>query len=138
MNNYENTECESLCAKYKLRIEDANFAKGLIPRKILLDHTRNIHSYIVTCKLSDNILQSIYWNKDTFEYSLKKMLAIQNSNLDRPLFFVYKINANEYKTIEGNEIREALLENPLLNPTNFILNNSYTLDEIINQIHKEL
>ena len=50
MNDFEEKILAKLRKDYRLKIEDANFAKGLIPVKILLDGTRNIHSYLVLCE----------------------------------------------------------------------------------------
>ncbi len=65
---------------YKINIEEANFSKGWIPKYILLDRTRNIHSYAV-------FVNSIEISKEELiEYS-----KIRYSSLDRPLFiFHYK------------------------------------------------
>lgn len=138
MNEFENLECLSLCKQYRLHFEDANFSKGYIPRKILLDSTRNIHSYFVFCKIENETITSAYWGKQSFPQSLKSMLSLQYSDLDRPLFFVFRDNNNNYKSIEGNEIREAILEQPSMNITNYILDNSYNLFDLLIKIKKEL
>ncbi|WP_052752890.1 hypothetical protein [Kordia zhangzhouensis] len=67
-------------SKYKINIEEANFSTGWIPKYILLDRTRNIHSYAV-------FVNSIEISKEELiEYS-----KIRYSSLDRPLFiFHYK------------------------------------------------
>ena len=90
MSKYENTECLTLHKQYKFHIEDANFSKGFIPKKILLDKTRNIHSYIIFCKIENNSLISKYWDCDNFLTSFKSILATQYSDLDRPLFFLFR------------------------------------------------
>ncbi|MBO7133503.1 MAG: hypothetical protein J6W06_05025 [Bacteroidales bacterium] len=138
MNDFENIECQVLSKKYKLHIEDANFARGFIPQKVLLDSTRNIHSYFVFCKYEDGIFESEYWNKDSFSMALRSMIALQYSDLDRPLFFVFQDSENKYKIIEGNELREAFLENPEINIINYIKENSYYLLDVIIKIKKEL
>ena len=138
MNELENLECAAFCKQYRLHFEDANFAKGYIPRKILLDSTRNIHSYFVFCKYEDGGISSAYWQKDNLKASVKSMLSLQYSDLDRPLFIVIHDESNRYKTIEGNEIREALLECPSLDMTQYILNNSYDFFDLLVQIRKEL
>lgn len=138
MNKFEDIECTTLCKTYKLRIEDANFAKGYIPRKILLDGTRNIHSYFVFCKMEDEALLSVYWEKQNFRKALKSMLALQYSDLDRPLFFIFRDNEGKYKAIEGNELRETFLENPHINITEYILENSYKLFDMLLRIKNEL
>jgi hypothetical protein len=137
MIEFENRECHTLSTKYKLNIEDANFAKGFIPRKIILDRTRNIHSYLVICKCVDDFLWSNYWEKDTFTASIKSMLAVQYSELDRPLFFIFSIE-NRCRIIEGNELREAILDDPKIDINQYILSNAYNLFDMIIKIKKEL
>ena len=137
MNDFENIEIASLGKKYKLHFEDASFAKGYIPRKILLDGTRNIHSYFVFCKYEDGFIASTYWQKTNFIQSLKSIIAIQYSDLDRPLFFVFQDN-NKYRAIEGNELREAFLKEPSINITQYIIDNSYNLVDLLIKVKKEL
>lgn len=138
MTNFEETSCSALAIKYKLHFENANFSKGLIPRKILLDRTRNIHSYFVFCKLENEVLESIYWTKDNFSKSIKSMIAKQYSDLGRPLFFVFQNKDNKYKAIEGGELREAILEQPDLDINQIIIDSSYSLNDLILKIKKEI
>lgn len=138
MGNYENTECITLNKQYKFHIEDANFSKGYIPKKILLDRTRNIHSYIVFCKVENNSLLSEYWNSDNFTSTFKSILATQYSDLDRPLFFLFRDKNNLLMSIEGAEIRHAILANPELNIYNYILEHSVCFNDVAFQLKKEL
>lgn len=138
MVEFENTECSALSKKYRLHFEDAVFAQGLIPRKLLLDGTRNIHSYFVFCKYENENIYSAYWSNNNFKRNIKRILALQYSDLDRPLFFVYRDKDNKYKTIEGGEIREALLDKPAMDVTSYIISNSYPLIDLICNIKKEL
>lgn len=137
MNDFEEKILAKLRKDYRLKIEDANFAKGLIPVKILLDGTRNIHSYLVLCEKKEYFLESSYWNKEDFNTNIKSMLSLQFSDLDRPLFFIYFEN-NKLMLIEGNDIREAILENPNLDIFEYMVNNSYKLSDVIFKIIKEL
>lgn len=137
MNDYEEKISAQLMKNYRLKIEDANFAKGLVPVKILLDRTRNIHSYLVFCEKKENVFHSAYWNKQNFNKKIRSMLALQYNDLNRPLFFIY-LYKNKLMTVEGNDIREALLENPQLNLNTYIFDNSFFLSEIISRIDKEL
>jgi len=121
-----------------LHIENANFAKGYIPRKILLDNTRNIHSYFVFCKYENDFIYSAYWQKENFSKSLIAMITLQYSDLDRPLFIVFRNKENQYNVIEGNELREILLEQPNTDLVGFILHNSVNFNEMIINIKKEL
>ena len=66
------------------------------------------------------------------------MLALQYSDLDRPLFFIFRDNEGKYKAIEGNELRETFLENPHINITEYILENSYKLFDMLLRIKNEL
>ena len=137
MIEIENKECLSIAQKFKLHFEDANFAKGFIPKKVLLDSTRNIHSYWVFCKYKDGALSSNYWQPYSSIDSIKSMLSVQYSELDRPLFFIFNRD-NKYKIIEGNELREKILANPKLDITDYILNNSYDLIDTLFIIKKQL
>lgn len=138
MSDYENIECQSLYKLYRFHIEDANFSKGFIPKKILLDKTRNIHSYIVFCKIENGSLLSEYWSYDNFTISFKSLLATQYSDLDRPLFFLYRDESNTLKSIEGAEIRLAILDNPNLNIYQYIIDNSVCFSQVAYQLSREL
>lgn len=137
MNEFEDNILSKLKKNYRLKIENANFAKGLIPVKILLDGTRNIHSYLVLCNKNSNCLKSSYWNEENFNKNIKSMLALQYSDLDRPLFFIYLIE-NTLMIIEGNNIREAILDNPQLDISDYIFTHSDKLSDVILKIYKEL
>ena len=65
------------------------------------------------------------------------MLSLQYSDLDRPLFFIY-FKDNKLMIIEGNYIREAILENPNLDLFEFMVDNSDKLSDVIFKIIKEL
>ena len=74
--------------KYKLNIEKACFSKGWIPKYIILDRTRNIHSYCVFIFQDDFTFTNDFINKDLIEFS-----KIRYSSLDRPLF-IFLISKN--------------------------------------------
>lgn len=137
MKQFEIEICNALFKLYRLKFEEANFAKGFIPPKILLDGTRNIHSYYVICNHEEGKLKSRFWNDDNFEQNIKSILAVQYSDLDRPLFFIYYNNKN-LMVIEGNQLREMLIENPHADIYNYIINNSDKLNDVITKIYKEL
>lgn len=128
-----------LKSELKLKIESANFAQGYIPRDILLDRTRNIHSYIIPCLFNNEKVDSNYWSDTNFIDSLIALLRIQYSQLDRPLFFIIKKD-NDYKIIEGNIIREYILANSVSQTDllQFILSTSNNLSDIIYKIKSEL
>ena len=108
---YEEEIVLNLRNKYKLKIEVASFAKGLIPNYILLDRTRNIHSYIIICKKSEECFTSVYFNHNyNLEKNLMDISRIQYSELGRPLFLIYEeLNSNNLKVIDVSEIKELLL-----------------------------
>lgn len=128
-----------LKSELKLKIESANFAQGYIPRDILLDRTRNIHSYIIPCLFNNEKVDSNYWSDTNFIDSIIALLRIQYSQLDRPLFFIIKKD-NDYKIIEGNIIREYILANSVSQTDllRFILSTSNNLSDIIYKIKSEL
>lgn len=128
-----------LKSELKLKIESANFAQGYIPRDILLDRTRNIHSYIIPCLFNNEKVDSNYWSDTNFIDSIIALLRIQYSQLDRPLFFIIKKD-NDYKIIEGNIIREYILANSVSQTDllQFILSTSNNLSDIIYKIKSEL
>ena len=86
--------------KYKLNIEISSFQKGFIPNYILLDKTRNIHSYIIVADYNNSTIGGNHYNKDiVFNYILIELLKIQYSTLDRPLFLISNLK-NKLKVIE--------------------------------------
>ena len=122
---------------YGLKIEEANFSKGFIPKHIVLDRTRNIHSYIVFCDVNEGNISSQYWDESSYKEGIISVLQTQYSQLSRPLFFIYKKNGN-YVCIEGNEVREELLSNPDTDIISYMLNNTMSLMETSALMHKEL
>lgn len=130
--------CSELKSKYRLNIEKACFAQNYIPNYILLDSTRNIHSYIEFCILESGHLYSIHWSKGDMLKGLVRVLQVQTSQLDRPLFFIYKDETETYKVIESNLIKEQILEGESANTEDFIIKNSDIFSEILPQIKREL
>lgn len=127
-----------LKSKYRLNIEKACFAQNYIPNYILLDSTRNIHSYIEFCILESGHLYSTHWGKEDILNGLVKVLQIQTSQLDRPLFFIFKDETDTYKVIESNLIKERILEGEGATIENFIIENTDTLNEVLPLIKREL
>lgn len=130
--------CAEIKSKYRLNIEKACFAQNYIPNYILLDSTRNIHSYIEFCVLEDGHLHSIHWSKEDLLTGLIKVLQVQTSQLDRPLFFIYKDETETYKVIESDFVKERILEGEAATIEDFILTNSDTFTEILPLIKREL
>lgn len=130
--------CSELKAKYRLNIEKACFAKNYIPNYILLDSTRNIHSYIEFCALESGHLKSAHWSEKDINNGLIRVLQVQTSQLDRPLFFIYKDEKGIYKAIESNLVKERILEGEAATIEDFIITNSDTFSEILPLIKREL
>lgn len=118
-------------SKYKLNIEKACFSKGWIPNYIILDRTRNIHSYCVFIFQEDFTFTNDFVNNDLIEFS-----KIRYSSLDRPLF-VFLISKNlKIKFFEIEEFKN-LLEQQKLNKAN--LNNLWVdFDSMSSVIKAEL
>jgi hypothetical protein len=102
-------------SKYQLNIEQACFSKGWIPNYIILDRTRNIHSYCVFIFQDDFTFTNDFINKDLIEFS-----KIRYSNLDRPLFIFLISKELNIKFFEIEEFKN-LLEEKKINKLN--LNN---------------
>ncbi len=140
LNSIELNTLNIIKKKYKLNIELASFCSGYIPQYILLDKTRNIHSYMVFSEIVNSSFKGSYFDrKSDFKDILLELLKIQYSTLDRPVFFIINSNGN-IQAIECGSIREFLLENnsDLENIENFIINESVSFDDIIKQVKREL
>ena len=98
--------------KYKLNIEKACFATGWIPKYIILDRTRNIHSYCVFIFEDEFSFTTNFINSNLEEY-----YKIRYSALDRPLF-IFLISENfNIKFFEINDYKN-LVNNQILNKEN--------------------
>ena len=118
-------------SKYKLNIEKACFSKGWIPNYIILDRTRNIHSYCVFIFQDDFTFTQKFINQDLIEYS-----KIRYSSLDRPLFIFLISSDFNIKFFEIEEFKN-LVENQMLN--NISLNNLWVnFDSMSSLIKSEL
>jgi hypothetical protein len=129
-----------LKSEYKIKIEDACFSTGWIPKHILLDKTRNIHSYIVFASISKNNFFGRYFsNNSDFGLNIYNLIKTQFSNLDRPLFFIIQDEKDDIQCIEGNEVREHILANDsILNLNQMIMKEAFEFKNIINKIKSEL
>lgn len=126
---------EKLSKQYKLKIEEANFANGFIPKYILLDRTRNIHSYLVP--VSEEVFNTLHKTaKETSKYLFffKEYYKIQFSQLDRPLFLVM----NTGKSIDFLDI--STFEKYLLNEESFndFLKNRINIENLFPILKSEL
>ena len=118
-------------SKYQLNIEQACFSKGWIPNYIILDRTRNIHSYCVFIFQDDFTFTNDFINKDLVEFS-----KIRYSTLDRPLFIFLISKELNIKFFEIEEFKN-LLEQKKINKLN--LNNLWIdFDSMSSAIKSEL
>ncbi|HPJ12958.1 MAG TPA: hypothetical protein PLV00_06195 [Caldisericia bacterium] len=83
-------------------------------------------------------MYSTHWDKENLLNGLVKVLQVQTSQLDRPLFFIFKDETDTYKVIESNLIKERILEGEGANIENFIIENTDTLSEVLPLIKREL
>tara|TARA_B110000902_G_C13942185_1_gene450179 strand:+ start:81 stop:506 length:426 start_codon:yes stop_codon:yes gene_type:complete len=102
----------TLKTKYKFKFENACFATGFIPKLILLDRTRNIHSYFIICtKKEDRLLSSQFKKNTDLASNLISFSKIQFSALDRPLFLIFMDQEQErLKTIEISKVKELFFQ----------------------------
>lgn len=138
IENFETFVHFLLKKKYRLNLEPVSFPNCKIPKYILLDRTRNIHSYFLFCRNKNNVLESTNWNTANITIRLTQIVQTQYSELDRPLFLVIQDKDLSLKIIEGNTIREKLLENGSDHLENFLLTESEPLNDILIKISKEL
>lgn len=137
MSNQEIAVIDRLKTDFNLKIEEACFSKGYIPKFILLDRSRNIHSYIIPCHINDGELTSSYWNSLSFDESIIQFLRVQYSQLDRPLFFVYE-QKNAVMIIESGEVRSYFDDKKNESLMKFMIEHSYHLSDAINLIRQEI
>lgn len=136
---FEEKVINSLYQKYKLTVEEACFAKGWIPKHIILDRTRNIHSYIVFADYSNKVFKGRYFQSiSSFQEDVIELVKIQYSKLDRPLFILYKHEDGAIYCIESNEIREHILNNRQVEISEYIVNASVNFDNIVDTIKTQL
>lgn len=89
----ENKTINLLRTKFKFKIEEACFSKGFIPKYILLDRTRNIHSYLVPMSNTEFLqIGKSSFKGSRLESILLEYYKIYYSSLDRPLFLIIENN----------------------------------------------
>lgn len=138
IESFETSISFLLKKEYRLKIEPVSFPNRNIPKYILLDKTRNIHSYLLFCRNKNNVLESAHWNTDKITSRLIHIIQTQYSELDRPLFLIIQDEDLSLKVIEGNMIRERLLNNGCTGLVNFLLKESDSLNHVLMKISKEL
>lgn len=135
---YEAEMCSSLRKKYRLNIEKASFSTNSIPNYILLDSTRNIHSYLEFCQKDGNNLVSAHWGLQDQLKGVLSVVRTQYSQLDRPLFFIFPDEKGTLYIIESSDVREHLLEDRDEQVTSFMIDNADKFQDMFKQIHDEL
>lgn len=135
---YEAEMCSSLRKKYRLNIEKASFSTNSIPNYILLDSTRNIHSYLEFCQKSGDNLVSAHWGLQDQLKGVLSVVRTQYSQLDRPLFFIFPDEKGTLYIIESADVREHLLEDRDEHVTSFMIDNADKFQDMFKQIHDEL
>lgn len=126
-------------SEYKIKIEEACFAKGFIPKYIILDKTRNIHSYLTFIKLDKGRIRGDFFDltKD-FLNQLVEFVRVQYSQLDRPLFFIFSDEKANIFGVDASEIRIQLLEHGGNDIIHFINRNKISAQLLFKQIKNEL
>jgi hypothetical protein len=125
--------------KFKINIEEASFANGYIPKYIILDRTRNIHSYVTFIKVSNDCINGDFFSQSKdYITSFIELIKIQYSQLDRPLFFIYENELGDIEVVESNLIRLHILENGTKDIISYIFNNSIKGQTLFKQIKSEL
>jgi len=136
--NFESSISSLLRKQYHMNLESVSFPNYRIPKYILLDRTRNIHSYFLFCRNESNVLKSTNWHTDNMANDLTQIVQTQYSELDRPLFIVIQDKDASLRIIEGNTIREKLLANGTADLSEFLLSESDKLQDVLMTISKEL
>lgn len=136
--DFENRLSQKLKDSYKLRMDIANFATSFIPRDILLDRTRNIHSYMLFCEVKKGKIYSSYWDQNSMKNIILNFLRTQYSSLDRPLFFVMQNEDQSIHIIESTIVREELLNNPSTDLNSFMINKALEIFNVLPKIYREL
>lgn len=125
--------------KYKIKIESACFSNGYIPEHIILDRTRNIHSYLTFIKVEQSRIRSeVFDLNNDYLVPLIEYVKVQYSQLDRPLFFIFLDELGEVFGVDASDVRIQLLENGGNDIIHFINNNKIHGQQLFTQIKKEL
>jgi hypothetical protein len=137
--NYSIDLITKIYTKYKIKVEEACFSTGFIPKYIILDKTRNIHSYITFIQIEKSKISGdlFEFSKD-FLFPLVEYVKIQYSQLDRPLFFLFLDNSGEIAGIDASDIRMQLLEYGGSDMIHFINKNMINGQQLFTQIKNEL
>lgn len=135
---FEAEMCSALKKKYKLHLEKSCFSTGSMPNYLLLDSTRNIHSYIEFCNFENGGIESSHVDVKKQTRGVIGIIRTQYSQLDRPLFFIFKDSSGVFHAIESTPIREHLLEERESDISSFIIQNADKLQDVLPQIYKEL
>ena len=123
-------------SEYNLTLHEASFSTSVMPRFIILDRTRNIHSYMDFYNYPSQILRGEKLKSgDEIKEKLIKFCQIQYSTLDRP-FFLYVTNLNDSYLIDISDLRISALNGGLEQTK--IEDLRIDKDELFPRIKKEL
>lgn len=124
-----------LKTKFKFKIEKACFSEGYIPEYILLDRTRNIHSYLVPISNQELIqIGKSEFIGSRLESTLLEYYKVCYSTLDRPLFLLIENN----QTIDFFDVSNLSDYFFYKKPIEEVLKNKINLMDIYSIIKKEL
>ena len=111
IKNIESDIISSLRLNYNLKLIEASFSKGYISKYILLDRTKNIHSYYELGTLDKNKIISRLFTNKKIDNVFVELSKIQYSTLDRPSFLILRDRGGVLHIIDIADIRILLLEN---------------------------
>ena len=135
----KNIECDiidSLKLNYDLKLTNASFSKGFIPKYILLDRTRNIHSYFELGLLKNNKVLNRLITDDDFDSVLLELSKIQYSTLDRPLFLLFKDETGSLSIVDIADVRKLFFEQNFSFKS--LCNQMYPIIDVVIKIKNEL
>jgi len=125
-NNFELDLLNQVKRKHKIKIEKACFSKGWIPQYIILDKTRNIHSYCVF------IYNDFFNNSTKFIDAIIEYYKVHYSQLDRPIFIFSISKDKDLLFLDIREIRNLMIKNKLnfFNVKNLFIKFDYVAPKI--------
>lgn len=107
----------TLESKYKLKLEKSCFSKGWIPNYLILDKTRNIHSYVTFFFLENHKLYTETSFIPDINEVCKELYKIKFSTLQRPLFIIIE-EENNLKMVEIDDFKENIIKNEIITINN--------------------
>ena len=136
INRIEKSIITSLHLNYNLKLIEASFSEGYISKYILLDRTRNIHSYYELAEIVDDDLINRLFINHKIENVFLELSRIQYSTLDRPSFLIIRNKVGVLQIINIADVRRLFLKNKF--SFNSVSNLMIPIIDIIVKIHDEL